>query len=191
ERRTVAADEVEDGSSLGDKALRLVAADGRRPYPCSVTPRRESGSCRRHAGCSSLVRAPPLRPRYDTLARSRSRRRRFGHPRGPLGSTRPSLPDARIPLSGSSPRADSTGCAILGRSPDPAAAVGLLVPDRAAPVPGGGAVGLGAGAAPRSRRPADWERQNPAGPRSDGTRRIERVVPRSDTNPARAVAASH
>src|SRR5437016_9682729 len=49
----------------------------------------------------------------------------------------------------------------------PAAAVGLLVPDRAAAVPRGGAVGLGAGAAPSSRRPADRERQNPAGPRSD------------------------
>src|SRR5439155_1277600 len=35
------------------------------------------------------------------------------------------------------------------------------------------------------------ERENPARPRSDGARRLERVVPRSDTNPARAVAASH
>src|SRR5207245_8367536 len=110
---------------------------------------------------SPFPSAPPP-PRVHPPARSRSPRRRLGPPGGPLGSTRPSLPDARIPLSGSSPRADSTGCAILGRSPDPAAAIGLLVPDRAAPVPGGGAVGLGAGAAPRSRRPADRERQNPA-----------------------------
>src|SRR5439155_17413575 len=140
---------------------------------------------------SPLVRPPPLPPTYAAPARPRSRPRPFGYPGGPLGPTRPSLPDARIPLSGSSPRADSTGRAVLGRSPGPAAAVGLLVPDRAEAVPRGGAVGLGAGGAPSSRRPADRERQNPAGPRSDGTRRIERVVPRSDTNPARAVAASH
>src|SRR5207244_10772756 len=131
---------------------------------------------RRHACCSPLVRAPPLRPRYDAPARPRSWPRPFGNPGGPLGPTRPSLPDARIPLSGSPPRADSTGRAVLGPSPGPGAAVGLLVPDRAAAVPRGGAVGLGAGAAPGSRRPADWERQNPAGPRSDGPRRIERVV---------------
>src|SRR3989442_3129819 len=179
------------GRRPGDNALRLVAAGGRHRRPRSVTPRRESGSPRRHACCTAPVRAPPLRPRYDATARRRSWPRPFGYPGGPLGPTRPSLPDARIPLPGSPPRSGSTGRAVLGRSPGPAAAVGLLVPDRAAAVPRGGAVGLGAGAAPSSRRPADRERQNPAGPRSDGTRRIERVVPRSDTNPARAVAASH
>src|SRR3989442_11749177 len=175
----------------GDKVLRLVAAGGRHRRPRSVTPRRESGSPRRHACCSAPVRAPPLRPRYDAPARARSWPRPFGYPGGPLGPTRPSLPDARVPPPGSSPRADATGCAVLGRSPGPAASVELLVPDRAAAVPGGGAVGLGAGAAPGDRRPADWERQDPPGARGDGTRRLERVVPRPDADPARAVAASH
>src|SRR5438128_9957872 len=177
-------------SRSGDNALRVVASGGwRRPLAPDSTTRFSIAP--RHASCSPPVRASPLRPRYDTPARPRSRSRPCGYPGGSLGPTRPILPDAGIPPPVSPPRADATGCAVLGRSPGPAAAVGLLVPDRTAAVPGGGAVGVGAGAAPSDRRLADREWQDLPGARSDGTRRLERAVPRSDTDTARAVAASH
>jgi len=102
---------------------------------------------------------------------------------GPLGSTRPVLPGRRIPLSGPSPRADSDGCAILDE---------VRIPQLPwAPVPielrpyQRQRCGPGAGAAPRSRRPADGSANRLALERWHAPDRARCAS--SDTNPARAV----
>ena len=66
---------------------------------------------------------------------------------------------------------------------------GCLVSRRPPAIPGGCSLGMGACAPSRHRRPADRERQDPAGHRRDPPNRVERALSGADTRPAGPVGA--
>jgi len=142
----------------------------------------------RNAGCSSLFRAlSSTAVRHSCATSIPASTLRLS--RGPLGSTRPVY---RTPHTLSGLHRELTRRAVPSRTKSAsAAAVGLLVRDRAAPVPRGTLWAWETAAAPAQSSSCRRGAAKPAGPRSDGTAGSSALCLVPTRNPARAVASSH
>jgi len=130
-----------------------------------------------------------FRPRHPPDHRCSRRPRPRRGPGSSLGRSGPYSSDAGQPTPCPQELARQPRREVPGHSPSPPAGAGSLVGGRPSRLPGGRAVGLGAGAPPRCHRPPDRQRQDPRRACRREADTAGRSVPCSDTSPPRAMAS--